>query len=485
VYDSRLSFQGRVSAPGIMAIADPRVVGLALAVFIGVVFVAGVAMGAIDLSHLHLAPFMALGAGPVADFVPSTATREKGEGIAKLRKQVSDIFAAHKKGDGYDMPAEKIAELRSLNDNITTAADAYDAAVTLEKQAFDNDLALKGLTNLRPAMPPDGGGAPGDGVGKARGFGEILATKSAELKSLANGGNGTVSFELSGAEYGKMRAAAGLKTLMTSSDIAPQADRQAVVPSAQYLSDVTDLFLPGNTDRDTIEFYEETTFTNAAAETAEGNAAPESALSFTLRTFAVREISTFVPVTRRALEDNAGLQSYVEGRLGHMIDLRRSSELMAGNGTPPNLKGILHTSGIQTQAKGSDPTPDAVYKAIVLARTTGDAEPTAVVFHAQDWQDIRLLRTIDGLYIWGSPSEVGPDRIWGLQARVSNSITQNTGLVGAFRPYAQLFCPRGRDDRDLDRALDVLHRAQGRGPDLQRLALAVYRPAAFVTITGI
>lgn len=483
MYHPVLAYRGQVSSHAVLG--DPRVFGRAFAAIIGLALLIGIAV--VLFGHAHpgmlAMPFLA---GPV-DFVPSSATREKGETLAKTRKQISDIFTAHKTAaGGYDMPAEKIAELNGLNEQATKQADEYDSAVMLEKQAFDNDLALKGLTNLRPAMPPDGGGAPTDGDGvKARSIKQILGEKTTELKSLAAGGNGTITMELTGADYAKMRAAAGLKTLMTSSDIAPQADRQAVVPSAQFLADVTDLFVPGNTDRDTVEFYEETTFTNAAAETAEGSAAPESALSFTLRSYPVRELSTFIPITRRSLEDNSGLQSYIEGRLGHMIDLRRSGQLMAGNGTSPNLRGVLSVSGIQTQAKGSDPTPDAVYKAMVLARTTGDAEPTGAVFHAQDWQDVKLLRTIDGLYIWGNPSDASPDRIWGLDVRVSNSVTQNTAVVGAFRPYSQIFMREGATIEISTEHSTFFTERKAAILIYERLAVVFYRPAAFVQITGV
>ena len=412
------------------------------------------------------------------EFIPSAAARSKGEEVAKLRKEAADLFTAHKLADGgYDSEGDWVGQAQKLNEAIGEKAVAYEAAVTLEKQAFDNDLALKGLTNLRPLpMTPDGLGSPVGGGAKARSFAEIMATQKDAVKAIAGGGSGTARFELTGAEA---------KTLMTLSDIAPSADRQAIAPSAAFLNDVTPLFVPGTTDSNTIEFYEESTFTNAAAETAEGSAAPESAISFTLRTYPTQEISTFIPITRRALDDNAGLESYVRGRLGHMVDLRRSGQLITGNGITPNLRGILNISGIQTQAKGSDPVPDAVYKAMVLCRTTGDAEPTGAVFHAQDWQDVRLLRTIDGVYIWGSPADTAPDRIWGLDVRVSNSITQNTGLVGAFRPFAQLF---ERDGLTLEISTEHSTYFTERKVALlayQRLALAVYRPAAFVSVTGI
>lgn len=422
-------------------------------------------------------------AGPV-EFVPSSAARAKGEELAKVRMNIADLFLTHKKGDGYDMPAEKVAEIRALNEKASLLGSEYDEAVLLEKQAWDNEQSLKGLTNLHPAMSPDSLGGPAD-VGKARELSAIFASKGAELKRIADGGSGTISWDLSESEYVKLLQGAGVKTLLTSADIAPQADRQAIVPSAQWLADVTDLFTPGNTDGDTVEFYEETTFTNAAAETSEGTAAPESAIDFTLRTYPVQEISTFIPVTRRALSDNAGLMSFVQGRLGHMINLRRSSQLLVGNGTAPNLRGILNVSGIQTQAKGSDPTPDAVYKAMVLVRTTGDAEPTGVIFHAQDWQDVRLLRTVDGIYIWGSPSEAGPDRIWGNTVRVSNSITQNTALVGGFRPYAQVFRRQGATIEVSTEHSTFFTERKAAVLIYERLALAVYRAAAFCSVTGV
>lgn len=432
-------------------------------------------IGAIDGHGLGA---FALGAGPVAEFIPSSSTRAKGEDVAKLRKEVGDLFTAHKQTDGsYDNQGDWVGQAQKLNDAIGEKAKVYEDAVTLEKQAWDNEHQLKALSEVTLPMRPDNVGGPSDlGGTKIRTLAAIFGEKSAELKTLADGGRGTVQFELSGPE---------LKTLLTSTDIAPQADRQAVVPSAQFLGDVTPIFMPGSTDRDTIEFYLESTFTNAAAETAEGSAAPESALSFTLTQYPVREISTFLPATRRSIEDNAGLQSYIGGRLGHMLDLRRSAQLLTGNGTTPNLRGVLNVSGIQTQARGSDPTPDAIYKAMVLVRTTGDAEPTGAVFHAQNWQNVRLLRTIDGVYIWGSPAEVGPERIWGLGVAISNSITQNTALVGGFRPYAQIFNREGATIEISSEHSTFFTERKVAILIYQRLALAVYRPASFCQVTGV
>ena len=258
-----------------------------------------------------------------------------------------------------------------------------------------------------------------------------------------------------------------------------------VVGSAQNETTVADLMLSGTTSSSSITYLEETTFTNAAAETAEGTGKPEAALDFTERTDSVRKIPVWLPATTELLEDVPMMMSYIRGRLGFMVQQREEQQLLVGDGTAPNISGILDRSGIQTQAKGADPTPDAVYKAMTKVRTVGYAEPTAAVFHPNDWQDIRLLRTADGVYIWGSPSDAGPERIWGLNVRITPWMTENTGLVGAFRPYAQVFRRKG-----LTITISTEHASyfvENKVAILAetRLALACYRPAAFCTVTGI
>src|SRR3546814_978743 len=65
---------------------------------------------------------------------------------------------------------------------------------------------------------------------------------------------------------------------------------------------------------------------------------------------------------------------------------------------------------------------------------TGRAMPTHHVMHSTDWQNVRLLRTADGVYIWGSPSEAGQARLWGLPVAMCEAGSAGPGLVGSFLP---------------------------------------------------
>ena len=136
--------------------------------------------------------------------------------------------------------------------------------------------------------------------------------------------------------------------------------------------------------------------------------------------------------------------------------------------------------------------PDSAYVAVLLGdldhesvRVTGRAVPTHVLMHPNDWEGIRLLRTADGIYIWGSPSEAGPERIWGLPVVQNESLTENAGLVGSYMAaWIQLVERRGVTvemgfvNDDFTKGRKTL-RASG------RWALVLYRPPAFCTATGI
>lgn len=401
---------------------------------------------------------------------------EKREELSAKQDQLGDLFKKYP--DVASITPEDAAEIKRRNDELTDLGKEVDRLADLERIAQTTRRAQADLGAPKNGMVHQGVGARTD-EGKAtpiRSLREILTT-SVEYQAYVAGRAKTASFVLSPAEY---------KTLVTLGDINNVPTRRpGIVESAQEMRTVSDLLLQGTIDNNTMTYIEETTFTNAAATVAEGGTKPESVLDFTERTDNVRKIATWIPATRELLQDVAGFESYLRGRLTFMVARTEEVQILSGDGVAPNILGILNRSGIQTQAKGADPTPDAVYKAMTLVRNTGFAEPTGAVFHPNDWQDIKLLRTADGIYIWGSPSEDSPDRIWGLDVRVTTAMTQNTGLVGAFRPYAQLF-----QREDVVVTVSTEHSTffvENKVAILaeERMLLAVYRPAAFCKVTGI
>ena len=128
---------------------------------------------------------------------------------------------------------------------------------------------------------------------------------------------------------------------------------------------------------------------------------------------------------------------------------------------------------------------DAVFKASTKVRVTGRAIPDAAVFHPNDWQDIRLTRTADGIYILGNPNGAGPDRLWSLRVVQSDNQTENTAVVGAWATWSQLRVRRDvlvEKTNSHDTYFTSGKQAVRAGV---RLATVWRRAAAFCTVTGI
>jgi HK97 family phage major capsid protein len=403
--------------------------------------------------------------------------------LNQKRDELMAIFEKSKtKVDGedrYDLNAAQLEDVKARNAEIDALAVELEDAKMVDDVFQRNAKAIKegsrsaGSLPLNPA--PESGrmqSAPTKTLGEL--FTESEAYKNRQRK-------GDINVQLP--EFDFMQA----KTLMeTGAGFAPQSIRTGkVVEYAHRRPVVADLIPQTPTDQAAVVYMEETTFTNAAATRSEGGQAGESALAYTERTATVREIAHFLPVTEIQLEDVPVVQSLINNRLLTMLDLTEEVQLLTGDGIAPNIMGFLNHASVQSQAKGTDPVPDAIYKGMTLVRHTGFAEPSAVVIHPNDWEGIRLLRTTDGIYIWGSPAEAGPERIWGLPAVITTAETENTALLGDFELYAEIFRRRGANIKVSDSHSDYFIKGKLAIRADKRLAMAIYRGPAFCKITGI
>lgn len=278
-----------------------------------------------------------------------------------------------------------------------------------------------------------------------------------------------------------------LKALFsTTAGWAPESIRlPGFVEAVSRPIQVLDILPLGATGQEAIVYMEETTRTHAAAEKAEGIAYAESTFVLTEKSSNVRKITDSIPVTDEQLEDVPQAESYLNGRLVFGLRQRLDGQILAGNGTAPNLQGLSTLTGRLTQAKGTDPIPDAFFKAMRQIRVTGRAVPTHSLIHPTDWEKVRLLRTADGVYIWGNPSEAGPERLWGLPVVQQDIIAAGTGFVGSFQPqWVSLFERRGVDVQVGFVGTQFTEGKRTIRGDL-RMALVFFRPAAFSEVTGL
>jgi len=375
-----------------------------------------------------------------------------------------------------NLTGDQLNDLRTRHAELDAIGKARDEQLNLEKM---NDSVKSIIEDAKQIVRPNFGGNGGSSNVSVKSDDRSYAQQFVESKQYQD------YLRHHPQESQEYDTGISMKVLTTGTSWAPQAVRAPlVVPYATRPIQVTDLIPTIQTNQNAYVYMEETTFTNAAIEIAEGAAKPEANLALTQRTAPIRKIAVYIAVTDEQLEDVPGMQQYLEQRLGFMVRQRLDSQILVGTGIAPNLLGILNVVGIQTQAKGADPTPDAIYKAMTKIEVTGQAIPSAVVLHPNDWQEIRLLRTTDGIYIWGSPSEAGPERIWGLPVVKAQGLTEGTGVVGDFDNFSLLVERKGLTLK-IGYNADDFTKNQRTVIAEMRVAFVVTRPSAFCSVTGI
>jgi HK97 family phage major capsid protein len=279
----------------------------------------------------------------------------------------------------------------------------------------------------------------------------------------------------------------GVKTLMeTTAGFAGESVRTGLlVEGITRPIGILDLIPTRPMNQPLDKYMEETTRTHSAAEKAEGTAYAESVFVWTERTSPVQKITDSIPVTDEQLQDAPQVAGLLDSRLRFGLRQRLDLQVVVGDGTAPNLRGFLDAGfGIATQAKGADPTFDAVFKAMTKVRVGGNANPMGIIFHPNDWQDIRLTRTADGQYIMGNPSTPGASSLFGITVAIAQAITENTALVGDFANFCYIGENRGIDVQ-VGYVGDQFKEGKKTIRADLRVCFTVPRPLAFCSVTGI
>lgn len=279
-----------------------------------------------------------------------------------------------------------------------------------------------------------------------------------------------------------------LKATLTRTEYAPEALRTGVVvPFPVRPLTLLDIVNIVPTQLGSIRYMEQTTHTPAAAETAEGSALPESTFAFTERNQPIQAVGAYLPITEEALEDNDGLQAIVDGILLNAVRERVETQMIQGDGTAPNLLGVINTTGVQTFARGTTPRIDALIRAIAQVAgegaTPGFANADAIVLHWADYRELVQEKDTNGRYLFGDPVSALGTAVMGVPVIPSNAVPENTAVVGAFRQWHILYQRRGVSvevgliGNNFVQRVRTL-RCYG------RFANVILRPRAFCTITG-
>jgi HK97 family phage major capsid protein len=339
---------------------------------------------------------------------------------------------------------------------------------------------------------------------------------SEQLKRYVAGGmaNGTVSEQFAaGSFYRKhqMRHTADmspeeLRAIVQTGNlpadyIAPQ-QVSGIFRGDDLQGSLRDVLINGTTQSDAVVFFRELLFTNAAAgvpqathtaaasETpANASVKPESTITWEQDIAPVVTIAHWIPITRQTLSDAGQIRTYVEERLMAGLRQEESDQLLNGAGTN-DLEGLLPTTGVQDLNAAyflGAPVADAgtdnenfnrIRRAKTLVRTVGRAIPNFVVINPADLEQFDNAN--EQYFGTGPYGGSNPARLWGLRVVEDEHIAENTALVGDGRMAAvwdreQANILTGYIDNQFTRNMMTILAEE-------RLALTVFRPAAFAEV---
>lgn len=299
--------------------------------------------------------------------------------------------------------------------------------------------------------------------------------KSAQYENFVSGNTQKARFEVQ-------------NNTLTGSDTTVSPDRKpGVVPGAYAPLMLESLFPSAPTSSNAVEFTKESSFTNSAAETAEGTAKPESSLTFDLVNMPISTVAHWIKISKQLAADASALAAYVNNRMVYGVNRRVETQLAVGNGTAPNISGIFDTGnytahGLANAALGSSLKKLVLIRKIMATMRIAGYVPDAILVNPADLAEIdnELMTStatgFSGLTIDGA----GVTRFRGVPFVDSVGVAADTFAVGAFAQAGTIYNRQGvmveMSESDSDNFTKNLITLRAE----RRLALAIEIPGAII-----
>ncbi len=395
----------------------------------------------------------------------------KSEELARIFDSVKDMS---------ELSSDQKEEIKNRNDELASLGEKITELQDLEsvKNANNDDMEASKKVSGMPVY-----GEP-----------EVEAPKSLGQQFLES--KAYSSF----VDHGIKNIPMETKTTVTTSVWTRDTIYQQVIPAIEPdPNPVLDLVDSINTDQTTYYYLRETA-TNNAAETAEGSAAPEDAFSYSAITAPVAKFITTLPITAELLEDQAGARAYFDGRLANHVLQRLEKQFIGGNGTSPNIQGLLGTTGVnQIQYNGTAYPASvggklrAILEGIKDIEENGKLFPDAMIMSPGAYE--ALAGQVDGNqnFMLGAAAQSGSPTIWGVpvvkSTQIGTAMSQNSDVIigkfggglainHVFRRGMELQISDSAADGDFGKDILTVKASL-------RYALATYKPQAFTKVEGI
>lgn len=151
-------------------------------------------------------------------------------------------------------------------------------------------------------------------------------------------------------------------------------------------------------------------------------------------------------VTNQLLADAPAFATYMNQELNYSLDATVEDYLLNGTGLSGNPKGILNTTGVQSQEYPLAPSTEgpvmdqvkAIRRAITQVTRLPGGTVTAVVITPELDEEIDLLQDSQDRFYGQGPFGSGPGTLWGRPRVTSERLADGESLLGDFRQVALL-----------------------------------------------
>jgi HK97 family phage major capsid protein len=211
--------------------------------------------------------------------------------------------------------------------------------------------------------------------------------------------------------------------------------------------------------------------TGTAVLTSEGTAKPAAYIDFTKRSANLEKLAAFLPISEEMLEDEPQISSYINTRLS--VFIREAEER--------RLLTKLLAAGIGTAGYGEvggNNVFDSVMAGITMVRIEGGMEPDAVLISPLDFAKMAVTKNSMG-YFSGGPYATPATGPWGVPTVITAAVADGSPVVGAFNEGAQVWRKGGLTVESSNSHSDYFRKNLVAIRAEERIALTVYRPAAF------
>jgi HK97 family phage major capsid protein len=228
---------------------------------------------------------------------------------------------------------------------------------------------------------------------------------------------------------------------------------------------------------------------NSAATVAEQGTKPDSKLEFTQDNAPVEVIAGSVTITNQIRWDAPTLMGYINNALPYRIKLEEEDQVLNGDGTSPNLKGILTYTDVQSTTVpagtggGYGDLPLLIGGGIAKIELV-DGFADGVVMNPADFWAMVTARAAGGAGTFdaGAFTQAPIQYVWGLPVVRTNGVTAGQAVVANWALGATLFDRMGITVRTFEQHSDYAIKNKVLLLGEERVALAVNRPDYFCKV---